>query len=169
MDKDFLSDDEAIGLLDKITFMSLTTCSLKAEPWCSPVFFAYDKDLNFYWLSSPEARHSRNIHENAASSIVVYDSTAPDGEGWGIYFEGKAEIIQDENPATVKLAHETSMRRAGGSVEETSRFLGDAARKYYIFKPEKAWSNGIVRKVGFTVDIRREIDLGTITDHLGQR
>lgn len=66
-------------------YMTLGTADEHGHPWVSPVWFAragYDELL---WVSSPHARHSRNIAARPQISIVVFDSQDPVGSAAAVY------------------------------------------------------------------------------------
>jgi hypothetical protein len=46
-----------------------------------------------YWVSSPEAQHSRNLEARPELGIVVFDSQAPVGEGQGVYMSAVAQQL----------------------------------------------------------------------------
>lgn len=99
--------------IDKTVHMSLATVS-ENKPWVCEVHFAYDENLNLYWRSTADRRHSKEIaaNSNVAGNIVpAYDLET--GCGGAIYFEGTAECITDETeirkifPAFKKCLHKT--------------------------------------------------------------
>src|SRR5215216_1335746 len=65
--------------------MTLGTADGDGRPWVSPVYYAPEGYAGFYWVSSPEATHSRNIATRPEVSIVIFDSRAPIGSGQGVY------------------------------------------------------------------------------------
>jgi nitroimidazol reductase NimA-like FMN-containing flavoprotein (pyridoxamine 5'-phosphate oxidase superfamily) len=77
--------------------MALGTADETGRPWVTPVYFAPDGYRTFYWLSSPERRHSRNVAVRPEVSIVVFNSRVPIGEGQAVYMEATAtELTGDE-------------------------------------------------------------------------
>jgi hypothetical protein len=54
-------DAVARDILDANRYMTLGTADAGGHPWVSPVFFAADGYHDLYWISSPEATHSRNL------------------------------------------------------------------------------------------------------------
>jgi nitroimidazol reductase NimA-like FMN-containing flavoprotein (pyridoxamine 5'-phosphate oxidase superfamily) len=60
-------------------YLVLGTADVHGKPWVSPVFFAPYGDDAFYWVSSPDARHSRDIASRPSVAITTLDSTAPIG------------------------------------------------------------------------------------------
>jgi nitroimidazol reductase NimA-like FMN-containing flavoprotein (pyridoxamine 5'-phosphate oxidase superfamily) len=84
-------DAVARAILDANHYMTLGTADADGRPWVSPVFFAAaDGWRELYWMSSPEATHSRNLAVRPQLSIVVFDSRAPVGTGQAVYMAGTA-------------------------------------------------------------------------------
>jgi len=86
---------EAKDIISSNIYMTVATASLEGDPWISPVFFAYDDTYNLYWVSDKNSRHSKLIRENDRVAIVVFDSSAPEGEGDGVYIEAQAVELND--------------------------------------------------------------------------
>lgn len=81
--------------IDKSLHMSLATC-VDGRPWVCEVHFAYDDDLNVYFRSKEDRRHSQEIavNSNVAGNIVRQHVL---GEyPHAVYFEGTAEKVDDE-------------------------------------------------------------------------
>jgi nitroimidazol reductase NimA-like FMN-containing flavoprotein (pyridoxamine 5'-phosphate oxidase superfamily) len=51
----------ARAIIDANLYVVLGTADETGRPWVSPVYYASMNYLEFYWVSSPEARHSRNL------------------------------------------------------------------------------------------------------------
>lgn len=60
--------------------------------WVADVIFVHDDDLNIYWMSDPEARHSRAIVENPQVAGAI-TASGPGEDNLGIQFVGTAEKI----------------------------------------------------------------------------
>jgi uncharacterized protein len=71
--------------------MTLATCA-GDSPWAATVFYASD-DLQLYFFSSPDARHSLNLSANARVAVTIQE----DYKDWrvikGIQLEGKAMLV----------------------------------------------------------------------------
>ena len=80
-------------IIDSIVYMVLGTADESGQPWISPVYFASEKYHEFYWMSSPEALHSRNIRLRPQVSIVIFDSRIPVGMGQAVYMSAIAEEL----------------------------------------------------------------------------
>jgi hypothetical protein len=74
-------------------YMTIATADADGCPWVSPVWFAPRSDTEFLWVSSPDARHSRNIAVRPAIAIVIFDSTVPIGGAEALYLEAVAAPV----------------------------------------------------------------------------
>ena len=70
----------ARAILDANHYMTLGTADAAGNPWVSPVFFAADRYRELYWISSPEATHSRNLAARPELSIVRTVRHHPTGD-----------------------------------------------------------------------------------------
>lgn len=83
----------ARAIIDSNMYMTLGTADRTGRPWATPVYYASAGYTEFFWVSSPEATHSRNIAARPQISIVVFDSRAPIGTGQGVYMSAVAEEL----------------------------------------------------------------------------
>ena len=72
-------------------YMVLATADADGVPWASPVWFATEDERVFYWISEPDARHSRNIAARPEIALVIFDSTVTPGEAAALYMQARAE------------------------------------------------------------------------------
>lgn len=98
---DVVSSNEDVAaarrIIDANRYMTLATADADGRPWATPVWFAHDGYTEFWWVSRPTRRHSRNLAVRPQTGIVIFDSTVPAGEGQGVYIEAVAEEAgQDE-------------------------------------------------------------------------
>jgi uncharacterized protein YhbP (UPF0306 family) len=80
-------------IIDSNFYMTLGTADETGRPWVSPVYYAHEGYASFYWVSSPEATHSRNLVGRTEVSIVIFDSRTPVGSGQGVYISAVAEDL----------------------------------------------------------------------------
>jgi pyridoxamine 5'-phosphate oxidase-like protein len=80
-------------IIDSVVYMVLGTADETGRPWVSPVYFASGQYREFYWMSSPEATHSRNILVRPQVSVVVFDSRVAVGMGQAVYMAAVAEEL----------------------------------------------------------------------------
>lgn len=80
-------------IIDANQYMVLGTADESGLPWATPVYFAVRDYREFFWVSSPEATHSRNIAGRPEVGIVVFNSQVPIGTGQGVYMPAVAEEV----------------------------------------------------------------------------
>ena len=99
----------ARAIIDANLYMVLGTADKTGRPWVSPVYYAAAGYTELYWVSSPEARHSRNLATRPDLSIVVFDSQAPIGTGQGVYM---AAVADEPTAADLERGIEIFSRRS---------------------------------------------------------
>lgn len=72
-----------------------------------------------YWVSHPEARHSRNIAGRPQIAMVVFDSTVAPGTGQGIYMRASAEEVVDPDARAAGVAVVSAVSVQQGEQEFT--------------------------------------------------
>ena len=86
----------ARGIVDANRFMVLGTADRSGVPWVSPVWYAYAEYHEFFWVSRPESRHSRNLTVRPELAIVIFDSHRPGG--WqAVYMSASAEEVDGDD------------------------------------------------------------------------
>lgn len=101
-------------IIDSNLYMVLGTADETGQPWVSPVYFAPQGYQEFYWVSSPEVRHSRNIAARPQVSIVVFNSQAPIGTGQAVYMSATAqELAEEELDQGIAVFSASSIRHGG--------------------------------------------------------
>lgn len=134
--------ESAVKILTSINHMTLATVCADGSPWNTPVSPTPSKDLVFRWGSNEESVHSQNVRREPRVFVVIYDSTAPDGLGEGVYMQGIAEEL-DEKEGSLRM---------------------------YRFTPQKVWINDEERNEdgSFKRDVRVEIPLRELEEALKQ-
>lgn len=151
---------KAVEIIKKIEYLNIASITPEGLPWNSPVYTAFDKNLNFYWFSWAKNQHSVNVRKNPNVFITIYDSTQPAGTGTGIYFSGKAyELI---NPKDIIVGLSVGYKRSKHKMRDVAEFLTHYPRRVYKFIPKKAWINGDSDIKGNFIDIREELILDEI-------
>jgi Pyridoxamine 5'-phosphate oxidase len=87
----------ARAIIDANLYMALGTADQDGRPWVSPVYFAAKGYREFYWISSPEVTHSRNLARRPQVSIVVFDSQVPAYTGQAVYMSATAEELAGDD------------------------------------------------------------------------
>ena len=92
-------DPDALGalarsIIDSNRYMTLATSDEQGSPWASPVWYSPVEYREFLWVSSPEARHSRNLAARPQLAIVIFDSH--EAGGWkALYMSAVAEQLAE--------------------------------------------------------------------------
>jgi pyridoxine/pyridoxamine 5'-phosphate oxidase len=108
--------DTVRGIIDASLYMVLGTADETGRPWASPVYFANAGYAEFFWVSSPEAAHSRNIAVRPQVSIVIFNSQVPIGTGQGVYMAAVAqEVIGAEFDRGVEIFSRRSLAHGGAA------------------------------------------------------
>ena len=122
-------DDMARRVIDGNVYMVLGTLDPDGQPRLSPVFYTAARYRDFYWVSVPEAHHSRNLAERAKVRLVIFDSTLPPGEGEAVYVSATArEVPEAELPGVVGEA----FRSDAGTQFTPNELSGDARLRLYV-------------------------------------
>jgi nitroimidazol reductase NimA-like FMN-containing flavoprotein (pyridoxamine 5'-phosphate oxidase superfamily) len=85
---------DAQHIIDANSFLTLATADMRGAPWASPVWFAH-AGHELYWVSDPDARHSRNLAERPECAIVIFDSTVAPDDAAAVYMTATAEQVTD--------------------------------------------------------------------------
>lgn len=128
------------GIVEANLYMVLATADESGRPWSSPVYFAHLDCHEFFWISSPQATHSRNILVRPEVGIAVFDSSAPIGTGQGVYMSAVTAPVE---PADTERAIEVFSQRSAlhGGHEWTAEDVQDPASdlRLYHALPDAHW------------------------------
>lgn len=109
--------------------MQLAT-SVDNQPWCVTVLFVPDEQLNLYWVSKPDTRHSQEIMKNPKVAAAIPVKLATEGDKVGLSVEGEAQEVSD--PETLKKAVGLYAKRYSIEQKWQDDFLaGNNAHKMY--------------------------------------
>jgi nitroimidazol reductase NimA-like FMN-containing flavoprotein (pyridoxamine 5'-phosphate oxidase superfamily) len=77
-------------------YMVLATADEQGRPWATPVWFATEDHRHFFWVSDPNARHSRNIAVRSDIAIAIFDSSVTPGNAAAVYMPARAEQVSPD-------------------------------------------------------------------------
>lgn len=163
-------EDKNVSLVKKIVsdiiYLNLATCDGDGNPWNSPLFYAFDKKLNFYWSSHPTSQHSKNIEASGKAFIVIYNSKADEGEGDGVYIKAKAQVLNEKDE--VKSGLDLLGERRGKPFTTIDKFIEGGPQRIYKAVPLQVWVNDSDQdKEGdFIRDFRINVPIAKITESL---
>jgi uncharacterized protein YhbP (UPF0306 family) len=134
---------QAKAVIDANRYMVLGTADGGGRPWVTPVWFASEDYRSFYWLSSPDAKHSRNLAAQPQVAIAIFDSSVPVGGAQAAYMKGvAAELTGDELERGLGVYDRVSRKQIGrgwslDDVEGSSlfRLYCAAAAEHWVLIP----------------------------------
>jgi nitroimidazol reductase NimA-like FMN-containing flavoprotein (pyridoxamine 5'-phosphate oxidase superfamily) len=104
----------ARSIIDANLYLVLATADATGRPWSSPVYFAHHGYAEFFWVSAPEATHSRNIAARPQVGIAIFDSHAPIRTGQGVYISALAEqVVSDDRARGMETFSRRSLTHGG--------------------------------------------------------
>jgi uncharacterized protein YhbP (UPF0306 family) len=140
--------------VNKSNIMQLATC-VNDQPWVVTLHFFADEQLNFYWTSRPERRHSKEIflNSNVSNTILLHENT--DDEDWviGLSANGKAELL-DEVEDSVSSAYVAKLLKNPDLPAKITN--GSDPAKWYRFIPS---SIVLFDNKDFPNDPRQELEI----------
>ncbi len=116
------------------------------QPWCAMVYFVYDEDLNFYFFSRVNRRHSEEIARNPKASISLARQIYKMGDASkGIQAQGLCKQLASSEvervlglylerfPQAANFLHLDAIR-AGTSIERIWQFTPEMIKVYDVDK-----------------------------------
>ncbi len=102
------------AIIDANLYMVLGTADQAGRPWVSPVYYAPAAYREFFWVSSPDATHSRNLEARREVGIVIFDSSVPISTGQGAYMSATAqELTGDERAEGLEIYSGRTLTHGG--------------------------------------------------------
>jgi nitroimidazol reductase NimA-like FMN-containing flavoprotein (pyridoxamine 5'-phosphate oxidase superfamily) len=104
----------ARSVIDANRYMVLGTVDETGHPWVTPVWFASEDHWDFYWVSSPDSKHSGNLAAHPEVAITIFDSSVPVGGAQAVYMKGVAkELTGDELEPGLEVFDRVSRKDIG--------------------------------------------------------
>ncbi|HET9947136.1 MAG TPA: pyridoxamine 5'-phosphate oxidase family protein [Patescibacteria group bacterium] len=106
------------------------------QPWACTVYFAADNNLNIFWLSTPQRRHSEEIESNEKVAGAIVVDHAPGDKVHGIQFEGTAKRLT--NQEEIDHAVDTYAKKMGTDAKRVEELKsGKDSHAVYMITPKK--------------------------------
>ena len=126
-------------IIDSNMYMVLGTVDESGNPWVAPVYYAPAGYSEFYWVSSPEVMHSRNIAQHPQISIVIFNSQATIGTGQAVYMSASAfQLSGADLDRGIGIFSRTSVGH-GGLEWTRADVQGDALYRLYHASVSEHW------------------------------
>lgn len=108
----------ALAYLAAHNVMTLATSGPEG-PWAAAVFYA-NQDFDFYFLSSPRARHSVHVQANSAAAATINEDYPDWREIKGVQLEGVVELLSglDDARARALYGAKFPIARAGDNAPD---------------------------------------------------
>ena len=119
--------------LQQARLMQIAT-SKNNQPWACTVNFAFDENMNLYWISKPDTRHSQEISENEKIAGTIVLPHNPGDKPRGLQFQGVAHQAIGEE---LQKAMDVYAKRAEMTDERKQRIIsGEDGHIPYIITPK---------------------------------
>lgn len=129
----------ASGVVAANKYLVLATATPGGTPWVTPVYFAHDDLALFWWVSRPQARHSRLIMANPQVAMTVFDSSVAIGRAAAVYAEAWATQCS-EVEARREIGHYSHRSvRHGVDPWTVDDVTGDAEFRLYRARTARVW------------------------------
>jgi uncharacterized protein YhbP (UPF0306 family) len=114
--------------------MQLAT-SNNNQPWVCTLWYVHDKDLNLYWFSSTNRRHSKELKNNKVAGVIVLPHQPTDPLR-GLQFEGDAQELTKESEITQARSY---YQKKIFNAETIDNLIANPGKphKFYRLRPSK--------------------------------
>ncbi len=104
------------------------------QPWACNVHYFSDENLNLYWISTTDRRHSLEITDNpkVAAVVKIHENTPEENYVIGIAVEGVAELMP-EFDEQIAIAYGEKLIKGDTFVEDIR--TGKKPFKFYKLTP----------------------------------
>lgn len=147
--------DEVKTYLASTQLMQIATSS-NEQPWTATVYFAYDTNLNIYWLSRSDRRHSRDIEKNPKVSGSISKLHTYGEKVRGVQFEGVAEKLMGDDASQCL---EIYYNRYNKARERVKNILVGAVGETIVIYKVKPTKFVLFDEVNFPENPRQEITM----------
>lgn len=119
-------------ILDQGFLMSLATID-QGGLWVADLIYVHDNEMNLYWLSQTNARHSKAIIKNPEVAATITISNNPGEENIGLQIEGATEKLEGD---IFEIARKHRLKR-GKPVPTKEGEILDPGESWYRLKSKK--------------------------------
>jgi len=142
-------------------YFVLGTAHPDSHPRVSPVYFNHHEHRSFYWVSSPDSQHSRNIAAEPRVNAVVFDSSTPPPESRAVYLTGTAVEVPEPD-LDLEIPRAFAQVDKGGRAFTVEELSGDGDLRLYRLDVSTAevHARGGHPQWGLGIDTRLPVTLG---------
>ena len=143
-----------IDILSGVRYATISTTDENGKVWAAPVWYVFDKQKNLYWWSSTASQHSKNIEQDGEAYITIFNSSAPEGEGLGLYIRANVGQVPDKKlDEIIELYNSTTTQFK----LDRGNTTGDAPTRLYRAIPASIQINDGIETDGYYQDVRRDV------------
>ena len=141
--------------LEEVKLMQLAT-SVDDQPWVCSVWFAADEDLNVYWFSANNRRHSLEVDQNSrVAAAFALPNQLPTDPPRGLQLQGTASIVAEWSDLDAARAVYAGRIFTD---ERITALMNHAERPHRFYKIEPT-QFVLFDAVNFPDDPRQQLDL----------
>lgn len=118
--------------LESTQFMTLATTGTDGL-WVNPVYFAYDKALNLYFISQPGSRHMHNLVKHPDVAVAIFSTNQdPAGDVLGLQIQAHAAILDDDDAREAHVIYYERSPEVPGIDQAVETYLGSKAAWQFV-------------------------------------
>ncbi len=115
-----------------------TLATMAADgPWAAAVFYVND-GTTLYFLSSPNSRHCRNLHQDARAAATIQADTANWAEIKGVQLEGTVSLLEGAEEDRARRLYGEKFPLVGNLAQAPAAIVAALARvRWYRLAPAR--------------------------------
>ena len=134
----------------------LTLSTSNGKSWASPVYYSYDKNYTFYFVSPKNSLHVKYLRKNSKVAFAIFDSHQKPRTGVGLQIEGICSEVNRNKLAHAISIHTTREFRQTGikSEHKPEDFLWKKLYRVFQIIPKKIFINSKFSKIDYRILIK---------------
>lgn len=118
--------------------MVLATVSARG-PWAATLVFGHDQNLNLYWISFDNTRHTHELEKNPQVAATINKQPTGGGQDRGLQIEGMAYRLSQEE--ILGAAREYFAKRETPKMPKTLDDVNTLTegRSWFVLRPTKIY------------------------------
>ncbi len=130
-----------LSILSEVEAMTLATTGADGDPRATPVYFAFDDQLNLTFLSDRRSLHSMNLDRDARAAVAMFPQIGDWRALRGVQMQGSARLVESKDRGAAQAIYQ----RRFPFVAAFSELIGESS--FYRFVP--SWVRWIDNRRGF--------------------
>ena len=125
------------GILDEVSLCTISSVNADGTAHANTAFFCVDAEWRMYFISSEEAKHSKNIMARSSLAVTVYDSRQ-DWDDWktGLQLFGACSVARGRDARVASKLYKLRFPAYARWLHGLGRAIGDSGvPALFIFVP----------------------------------